>query len=305
MRIFSIRTMYSYVRSPIHSGKQHERFGDRRPHAPGKRDADEQPESQYQTAVTAPPAHCRGIAADGGPRCGVVRELALRFEFGVSHEPFRFYRTHQQVADETADQQRREDVHRGVVSGALGYAMLDLVIVDVVHDHRTEHTGGGPRSQQATMDGAHHLRAEHVGEIRWNGGEATAIHGEDDAEKADEKRHVARMPRPRCRRVQNETEREEREVRYLAPDVVGQRGPDETPRYVEQAQQAGKTGGDRRDLAELFFAEFVELQVQADQPATEDFLQHRRSHADDADARRHVQHQNAPQQPELRRLVRV
>ncbi len=37
------------------------------------------------------------------------------------------------------------------------------------------------------------------------------------------------------------------------------------------------------------------------QAAAENFLQHRRSHADHADARTHVQAQHAPEQPELRR----
>jgi hypothetical protein len=43
----------------------------------------------------------------------------------------------------------------------------------------------------------------------------------------------------------------------------------------------------------------------ADQLAAEDFLQHRRGHADHADAGRDVQAQHRPDQPELRRLVRV
>ena len=52
--------------------------------------------------------------------------------------------------------------------------------------------------------------------------------------------------------------------------------------------------------------ELVEADVgQADQLAGEDFLQHRRGHADHADARRDVQAEHPPDQPELRRLVRV
>jgi len=43
----------------------------------------------------------------------------------------------------------------------------------------------------------------------------------------------------------------------------------------------------------------------SDELAAEDFLQHRRGHPDDADAGGNVEAEHPPDQPELRRLVRV
>ena len=118
---------------------------------------------------------------------------------------------------------------------------------------------------------------------------------------ADEQRHAAGVPGRRRVGVEQEAQHEEDEVGRLAADVVRGRGPDETAADVEQAQQPGEARGDGRDLRQLLLVELVELQVEADQLAAEDLLQHRRGHADHADAGGHVQAQDAPQQPELRR----
>ena len=61
-------------------------------------------------------------------------------------------------------------------------------------------------------------------------------------------RQVSRMPGPRRRRVQDETEYEEGEIRRLASDVIGQRRPAEAAESVEdghEAHDAGGLGGDQ------------------------------------------------------------
>ena len=101
-------------------------------------------------------------------------------------------------------------------------------------------------------------------------------------------------------------EDEERVIGVLAADLVRQRRPEEAAADVEQREQPGEAGRDAGDRRLLRRVELVEADVgQSDQLAGEDFLQHRRGHADHADTRRHVEAEHPPDQPELRRLVRV
>ncbi len=83
--------------------KQRHRLDDRRPDAPRKRNADEQPEREHDSLMTALTADRCGIATDRVCRCLVVREFAFGFQFCVGHEPFRSHRAHQQVADKAAN----------------------------------------------------------------------------------------------------------------------------------------------------------------------------------------------------------
>ena len=113
-----------------------------------------------------------------------------------------------------------------------------------------------------------------------------------------------REERRRC--IERDAEQEERVIGVLAPDIVRQRRPEETAADIEQRQQPGEAGGDRGDGDFLIAAERVEAELGvSDQLAAEDFLQHRRGHADDADAGGDVEAEHPPDQPELRRLVRV
>ena len=59
---------------------------------------------------------------------------------------------------------------------AAGTPRSELVFADVVHQHRAEDAGGGPGGQQAPVNRAHELGAEHVGQVRGDGGEAAAVH---------------------------------------------------------------------------------------------------------------------------------
>ncbi|MNT70843.1 hypothetical protein D3C72_2092710 [compost metagenome] len=84
------------------------------------------------------------------------------------------------------------------------------------------------------MDGADELRAENVGEIGGNGGEAAAIHRQDDAEGGHEEHLAADTGGPGGRGIQHDAEQEEDVIGVLAADLVGQRGPEETPADVEE-----------------------------------------------------------------------
>ena len=157
------------------------------------------------------------------------------------------------------------------------------------------------------MNGADELRAEHVGEIGRHGGEAAAIHRQDDAEAEHEEELRAHCREGRRQCIERDAEEEERVIGVLAADIVRQRRPEETAADVEQRQQAGEARRDAGDQSSSDPAESAPKvrSGNADQLAGEDLLQHRRGHADHADAGRDVQRQHPPDQPELRRLVRV
>ena len=140
------------------------------------------------------------------------------------------------VADEADDQQPRHDVHGDVVGLRLRHAVIDLILADVVDEHRTEHAGRRPRRDQPAVDGADVARAEHVLQIGRHGGEAAAVHADDDDEAQHEQRHAADRAGPWDGAVQDGPEHEEAEIGVLAPDIVRRGGPEETARHVEQAQ---------------------------------------------------------------------
>ncbi len=110
------------------------------------------------------------------------------------------------------------------------------------------------------------------------------------------------MPHVRHQAVQAHAQGKEGEIGVLAANVVRERRPEEPPADVEQAQQAGEAGGDRRNLRQLGAVQLTEAQPVAQQLAGEHFLQQGRSHAEDADTGRHVQAQHQPDQRELRGL---
>jgi len=71
------------------------------------------------------------------------------------------------------------------------------------------------------VDRAHELRAEHVGEIGRNGRESAPVHGCDDAERGDEECEYLPFRGESCEHVERGAEREEYEIRDLAPERVG------------------------------------------------------------------------------------
>src|SRR6476659_6901476 len=77
------------------------------------------------------------------------------------------------------------------------------------------------------MNGAHILRAEDVGEVGRDGGEAPAIHRRDQAEGRSKQSEHAEVGKGRRRGIAEEAQGEEGEIGRLTPDLVGERCPDE------------------------------------------------------------------------------
>ncbi|MNC73416.1 hypothetical protein D3C75_1246070 [compost metagenome] len=71
------------------------------------------------------------------------------------------------------------------------------------------------------------------------------------------------MAHVRHQAVQGHAQGEEGKVGVLAADVVRERCPEEPAANVEQAQQAGKAGGDRGNLRQLRSAQLAEGQFVA------------------------------------------
>jgi hypothetical protein len=86
-------------------------------------------------------------------------------------------------------------------------------------------------------------------------------------------------------------------VRTRRPDTKGE---------VQMAENREDQSTDRRDHAPLLVVEVRKADIgTADQRAGKNFLQHRRCHADDTNARAHIEEKHRPDQSELRRLMRV
>src|SRR5206468_9067512 len=73
---------------------------------------------------------------------------------------------HQNIADESDDEKHGHQPHRHVVRLRLRNAGLDLMLPDVVHEHRPEHAGGRPRREKPSVDGADEARAEQIRHVR-------------------------------------------------------------------------------------------------------------------------------------------
>jgi hypothetical protein len=91
--------------------------------------------------------------------------------------------------------------------------MRDVVGEDAVHQRRSEDAGHRPGSEQQAVDRNDIARAENVLEISRDGGEAAAIHAEDNAVGDDEQRNPAdpavegtaaysNVPSAKCRMIQ-------------------------------------------------------------------------------------------------------
>lgn len=74
----------------------------------------------------------------------------------------------------------------GLVGAGFVHALQQLRFPDAIDEQRTQDSRGGPGGQQASVNGADVVGTEHVSKVRGNGGEATAIHGKEDASYGDE-----------------------------------------------------------------------------------------------------------------------
>src|SRR5665213_1579834 len=162
---------------------------------------------------------------------------ANRFNTSVivrTHVEPLIHRLDEEVAYEADHQQPGHDVHGGVVGLRLRHAVIDVVLADIVHQHRTEDAGHRPGRQQQAVDGADIARSEHVPEIGRHGGEASAVHADDHQEGADEPDHAADRSRVGHRAIQHEAEHHEHEVGVAPADIVRRGRPEEAAAHVEQ-----------------------------------------------------------------------
>src|SRR6202000_3027534 len=63
-------------------------------------------------------------------------------------------RMHQEIGDKADHQQSSHQIHRHRISISLGDTVIDLVLADIIDEHRTQYTGHRPGGQQAPVDGA-------------------------------------------------------------------------------------------------------------------------------------------------------
>ena len=173
---------------------------------------------------------------------------------------------------------------------------------------RADDAGRRPGGQQSPVDRADKLRSENIGEIGRNGGEAAAIHRQDDAERGDEQRLRAHMRERRRERVEHDAETEEDEIGRLAAEPIRQRGPEKTPAILNSENKPTKPGRrssrwrvlrDRRSSAEK------PTSGSPNNAPPKISWNIGEAIAEHADAGRNVEAQHHPDQPELRRLMRV
>jgi hypothetical protein len=155
------------------------------------------------------------------------------------------------------------------------------------------------------VDGTNAARAEDIGQIGRDCRETAAVHREDDAEAGTKNRHVPRSADAGNRRVEDEPREEKDRVQRPAADTIGERRPEEAAENIKQTQEPREPGGHRGDTSRIRCVKPLEGHVAADEPTTENLLQHRRGHADHADSCRDIETEDEPQEPELTRSNRL
>ena len=240
-------------------------------------------------------------------RCGVFIDGRLqRRHLCFAHHPFLRERFYGPIAQEANDQKARQDVQRDVINGCARHPGRNFGLTDVIHDHGADNARRGPCGQEASMNGANELRPKNIGEISRHGGESAAIHRDDDAEKQNENRNRTGMRHGWSRGIQKNANDKKCVIGVLPADNIRQRCPKETSADIEQRQQTGEAGRDCRNGGKLPGIKRCKRNFRfADQAASKDFLKHGRSDAEHSDARRNIQAQHGPDQPELFCPVRV
>ena len=185
-------------------------------------------------------------------------------------------------------EQRRHQVHRHRVRVRLRHAVRDLVLADVVHQHRPSDARHRPGGEQPPVNRADLHRAEQIAEVRGNRREAAAVHAEDHEVERDEQRHAADAPGGRDQRVERGAEHEEDHVRRAAADVVGERRPEEAAAHVGEAEQSHEPRGGGAEITPGNISWIIgDAWPSTPMPGG------------------HVQAEHDPEQPELRRLDRL
>src|SRR5262249_49907353 len=152
----------------------------RDPHTPGQRNPNEGPEDSGFRIQSA--------EADtvGARRNAIFCASCLQFRDVLgAHGPLRIDRPDQIVANQSDHEHARQDIERVVIEMVAWPACRELSFADVVHNDWANDTGCRPSCKQPAMNCTHKLGAEHVGEISRYGCKSAAIHGQDDADRAD------------------------------------------------------------------------------------------------------------------------
>ena len=194
---------------------------------------------------------------------------------GVDHE----------VGEEADDEQAGHDAQDDLVAVELVHVVGDVVIEDAVDDEGADDACEGPCCKKASVDGGDVDAAEEVLEVGGDGGEASAVHGEeDDGDAYEEGNGVdAVLPGEGEEEVEDCSYGEEAEVGGFAADEVGDGGPEEAASHVEDAEQADEANsGNRTD------------------GAVEEILDHGGGLLEDADTGGDIGEEDDPEEPELR-----
>ena len=93
---------------------------------------------------------------------------------------------HEQVGDEADYKETAHDVEDERVGVFFGHLVGYVVVEDAVDNERADDAGGGPGGEQTAVDGRDVEAAEEVFEVGGDGGEAAAVHGDDDGGDGDE-----------------------------------------------------------------------------------------------------------------------
>ena len=91
----------------------------------------------------------------------------------------RVHGTHEEIGDEAHGKQADHDVKDGVV-GLSSRQDLFVRHGETVHELRADDGGERPRGDEAAMNRADLIAAEEIAQVGRDGGEAAAVHGEDD-----------------------------------------------------------------------------------------------------------------------------
>jgi len=190
----------------------------------------------------------------------------------------------EKVRAEADDEQAGHDVENERVGILFRQLVGDVVVEDAVDDERTDDSGAGPRCEETTVDCGDVVATEEIFEIGRDGGEASAVHGEQDDGDADKERNRVEfvLAGERQDEIENGSQSEEDEVGAFASDEVGDGGPEETAGHVEDAEKADESDSGRGADA-----------------GVEEVLNHRRGLFEDADAGGDVGEENDPEEPEL------
>src|SRR5271168_3724833 len=152
---------------------------------------------------------------------------------------------HQQVGYESDDQQSGHDVKHGLIGAGFFDAVGQLIFAEVVDERRTEHACRRPCGEDSAVNGADVMSAEEIADVSGNGGEAAAVHAEEDDGDGDEELYVINVG---CagewqQVVEDSAEAEENKISGFAADEVGGGGPEKAACHIEEAEQADEASG--------------------------------------------------------------